>query len=34
VIAVLTEGVRPPWQAMDAIAEVAAVLVQVRAESG
>jgi beta-lactamase class A len=29
VIAVLTQGVRPAWQAMDAIADIAAVLVQV-----
>jgi beta-lactamase class A len=29
VIAVLTRGVRPAWSAMDAIAEIAAVLVQV-----
>jgi beta-lactamase class A len=29
VIAVLTRGVRPAWQAMDAIAEIAALLVQV-----
>ena len=28
VIAVLTQGVRPAWRAMDAIAEIAAVLVQ------
>ncbi len=28
VIAALTQGVRPPWQAMDAIAEIAAVVVQ------
>ena len=29
VIAVLTQGVRPAWQAMDTIAEIAAVLVEV-----
>jgi beta-lactamase class A len=34
VIGVLTQDVRPPWRAMDAIAEIAAVLVQVCAESG
>jgi len=34
VIAVLTQGVRPPWQAMDAIAEAASVLGHVCAESG
>ena len=33
VIAVLTQGVRPAWQAMDAIAEVAAILVEVCAGS-
>jgi beta-lactamase class A len=33
VIAVLTQGSRPPWQGMDAIAEIGAVLVQVCAES-
>ena len=34
VIAVLTQGVCPPWQAMDAIADITAVLAQVCAESG
>jgi beta-lactamase class A len=34
MIAVLTQGVRPPWRATDAIADIAAVLVQVWAESG
>jgi beta-lactamase class A len=34
VIAVLTQGVRPAWQAMDAIADVAAVLVEACAGSG
>jgi beta-lactamase class A len=34
VIAVLTQGVRPTWQAMDAIADVAAVLVEVSTGSG
>jgi beta-lactamase class A len=34
VIAVLTQGVRPPWQTMDCVAEIAVVLVQVCAESG
>jgi beta-lactamase class A len=34
VIAVLTQGVRPAWQAMDAIADIAAVLLQVSAGSG
>jgi beta-lactamase class A len=34
VVAVLTQGVRPPWQAMDVIAEITAVLVQVCAEPG
>jgi len=34
VIAVLTQGVRPAWQAMDAIAEISPVLVQVCAELG
>ena len=29
VIAVLTQGARPAWQAMDAIAEAAAILVEV-----
>ena len=33
-VAVLTQGVRPPWQALDAIADIAAVLAQVCAESG
>ena len=33
VIAVLTQGVRPAWQAMDAIAEIAAVLAQSCGES-
>jgi beta-lactamase class A len=33
-IAVLTQGVRPAWQAMDAIAEIAALLVQTCAVSG
>lgn len=33
VIAVLTQGVRPAWGAMDAIAEVAAILVEVCAGS-
>ena len=33
VIAVLTQGVRPGWQAMDTIAEIAAVLVQMCAGS-
>ena len=33
VIAVLTQGVRPGWRAMDAIAEIAAVLVQMCAGS-
>jgi beta-lactamase class A len=32
VIAVLTQGVRPPWQAMDAIAELAAVLARASGE--
>jgi len=34
VIAVLTRGVHPTWQAMDAIAETAGVLIRVCAESG
>jgi beta-lactamase class A len=34
VIAVLTQGVRPSWQAMDAIADVAVELTQVCGESG
>jgi len=34
VIAVLTQGVRPGWRAMDTIAEIAAVLTQACAESG
>jgi len=34
VITVLTQGVPPPWHAMDAIAEIGALLVQVCAESG
>ena len=34
VITVLTRGVPPPWHAMDAIAEIGALLVQVCAESG
>jgi beta-lactamase class A len=34
VIAGLTQGVRPPWQAIDAIAEIGEVLVQVCAEPG
>ena len=34
VIAVLTQGVRPAWQAMDAIADITAVLAQGGAESG
>ena len=34
VIAVLTRGVRPAWRVMDAIADIAAVLVQVCAEPG
>jgi beta-lactamase class A len=34
VIAVLTQGVRSPWQAMDAIAGIGVVLAQVCAESG
>jgi beta-lactamase class A len=34
VIAVLTQGVRPTWQALDAIAEAAAILVEVCAGSG
>jgi beta-lactamase class A len=33
VIAVLTQGVGPPWQAMDAVAEIVAALVRVCAES-
>ena len=33
VIAVLTQGMRPAWQAMDAIAEAAAILVEVCAGS-
>jgi beta-lactamase class A len=33
-IAVLTQGLRPPWQAMDTIGEIGAVLAQVCAESG
>jgi beta-lactamase class A len=33
VVAVLTQGVRPLWQAMDAIAEIGAVLTHVGAES-
>ena len=33
VIAVLTQGGRPAWQAMDAIGEVAAILVEVCAGS-
>lgn len=32
VLAVLTQGVRPPWQAMDTIAEVTRVLVQMSGE--
>jgi beta-lactamase class A len=32
-IAVLTQGVRPAWQAMDTIAEIAAVLVEACAGS-
>jgi hypothetical protein len=34
VIAVLTQGVRQTWQAMDAIAETAGVLIRVCGESG
>lgn len=34
VIAVLTQGVRPAWSAMDTIAEIAAVLVQASAGPG
>lgn len=34
VIAVLTQGVRPPWEAMDAIAEIGALLANMCAESG
>jgi beta-lactamase class A len=34
VIAVLTQGVRPAWQAMDAIADIAAVLVEACTGSG
>jgi beta-lactamase class A len=34
VIAVLTQGVRPAWQAMDTIAEIAAVLVEGSTGSG
>ena len=34
VITVLTQGMPPPWHAMDAIAEIGALLVQVCAESG
>jgi beta-lactamase class A len=34
VIAVLTQGVRPGWRAMDTIAEIAAVLTQACAASG
>ena len=34
VIAVLTQGVRPLWQAMDAIAEIAALLVQASTGTG
>lgn len=33
VIAVLTQGVRPAWQALDAIADIAAVLVEVSTAS-
>jgi beta-lactamase class A len=34
VIAILTQGMRPAWSAMDAIAEIAALLVQVSTGSG
>jgi beta-lactamase class A len=34
VVALLTKDVRPPWQAMDVVAEISALLVQVCAESG
>lgn len=34
VIAVLTQGVHPPWQAMDAIADIAVALAEACAESG
>jgi beta-lactamase class A len=34
VIAVLTQGMRPAWQAMDAIAKIAAILVEVSTASG
>jgi len=34
VIAVLTQGARPAWQAMDAIADIAAGLVELSTASG
>jgi beta-lactamase class A len=34
VVAVLTQGVRPAWRAMDAIADIAAVLVEVSTAAG